>query len=91
MTTPADISTRLTKGLVITLASLDRGGRVITSGSTGSTPNDWAGGPSIKISELLVSIPFSSEICLNPLTNPQYLHRIEGILKAEETADKDQR
>jgi hypothetical protein len=31
-------------------AVLERGGRVMTLGSTGSTPNDCAGGPSMRMS-----------------------------------------
>ena len=38
------------RGLVRIWALRERGGRVITAGSTGSTPRDCAGGPSIKMS-----------------------------------------
>ena len=46
----ADVITRLSKGTVKTRAVLDRGGRFIMAGSTGSTPSDWAGGPSMRMS-----------------------------------------
>ena len=46
----ADVSTRCITGRVSTRAVRDRGGRVMTAGSTGSTPRDWAGGPSIRMS-----------------------------------------
>jgi len=38
------------RGLVRIWALRERGGRVMTAGSTGSTPRDCAGGPSIKMS-----------------------------------------
>ena len=46
----AEVRTRRMRGRVRTRAFLERGGRDITEGSTGSTPRDWAGGPSIRIS-----------------------------------------
>lgn len=46
----AEVSTRWINGLVSTRADRERGGRFIMDGSTGSTPRDWAGGPSIRIS-----------------------------------------
>jgi hypothetical protein len=46
----AEVSTRWINGRVRTRADLVRGGRFIIDGSTGSTPRDWAGGPSIRIS-----------------------------------------
>ena len=46
----AEVRTRWIKGRVRTRAFLERGGRVMTAGSTGSTPRDWAGGPSIRMS-----------------------------------------
>ena len=46
----AEVRTRVRSGRVRTRADLERGGRVITAGSTGSTPRDWAGGPSMRMS-----------------------------------------
>src|ERR1700710_2803576 len=46
----AEVRTRVMRGQVRTGALRFRGGRVMTSGSTGSTPRDWAGGPSIMMS-----------------------------------------
>jgi hypothetical protein len=46
----AEVKTRVMRGHVRTGALRFRGGRVMTSGSTGSTPRDWAGGPSIIMS-----------------------------------------
>lgn len=48
----AEVRTRWIKGRVRTRAFLARGGQVMTAGSTGSTPRDWAGGPSISMSRL---------------------------------------
>jgi hypothetical protein len=46
----AEVRTRVMRGQVRTGALRFRGGRVITSGSTGSTPRDCAGGPSMMMS-----------------------------------------
>lgn len=46
----ADVRTRRINGLVRTRACLGRGGRLMMEGSTGSTPRDWAGGPSMRMS-----------------------------------------
>jgi hypothetical protein len=46
-------------GRVKTRAWRGRGGRAMTAGSTGSTPRDWAGGPSIRMSEAVVNIRLS--------------------------------
>jgi hypothetical protein len=46
----AEVRTRVMRGQVRTGALRFRGGRVMTSRSTGSTPRDWAGGPSIMMS-----------------------------------------
>ena len=46
----AEVRTRWMRGRVSTRAFFERGGRDITAGSTGSTPRDWAGGPSIRMS-----------------------------------------
>jgi hypothetical protein len=46
----AEVKTRRRRRGVKIAASRARGGFFITSSSTGSTPNDWAGGPSIKMS-----------------------------------------
>ncbi len=46
----ADVRTRCMTRRVRTRAFLERGGRDIMEGSTGSTPRDWAGGPSIRMS-----------------------------------------
>lgn len=46
----AEVRTRRRRARVRTGALRGRGGRDITSGSTGSTPRDWAGGPSIIMS-----------------------------------------
>lgn len=46
----AEMRVRWRSGFVRICALRERGGRVITAGSTGSTPRDCAGGPSIKIS-----------------------------------------
>ena len=46
----AEVRTRRISGFVRTRAFLERGGSVIMRGSTGSTPRDCAGGPSINIS-----------------------------------------
>lgn len=46
----ADVMTRVINGQVRTGALRFRGGRIMTSGSTGSTPRDCAGGPSMMIS-----------------------------------------
>lgn len=40
-------------------ASRCLGGRDMTAGSTGSTPNDWAGGPSIRILIHRICIAFN--------------------------------
>jgi hypothetical protein len=48
----ADWSTRLRSVGVRTRAVLERGGRLIIVGSTGSTPRDWAGGPSMRMSRM---------------------------------------
>ena len=47
----ADMRVRWSSGFVRICALRERGGRVITAGSTGSTPRDCAGGPSIKMSK----------------------------------------
>lgn len=46
----ADVRTRWIRRRVRTRAVLERGGRDIMEGSTGSTPRDWAGGPSMRMS-----------------------------------------
>ncbi len=46
----AEVRTRWMSRRVSTRAVLERGGRDIIEGSTGSTPRDWAGGPSMRIS-----------------------------------------
>lgn len=48
----AEVSTRRMSGRVRTRAVRERGGRVMTAGSTGSTPRDCAGGPSMRISAI---------------------------------------
>lgn len=50
MMTVADVRTRWIKARLRTRAVLDRGGRFMMAGSTGSTPRDWAGGPSMRMS-----------------------------------------
>ena len=40
-------------------ASRWRGGRDITAGSTGSTPRDWAGGPSMRMLIQRICIAFN--------------------------------
>lgn len=52
ITIDADVRTRLIRAFVNTGAFRLRGGRLITSGSTGSTPRDCAGGPSMIISRI---------------------------------------
>lgn len=52
----AEVRTRCIKARVRTRADLDRGGRFMIEGSTGSTPRDWAGGPSMRISVAQISI-----------------------------------
>jgi hypothetical protein len=52
MITDAWMITRLRRVDVMVRAVLERGGRDMTAGSTGSTPRDWAGGPSMRISGL---------------------------------------
>lgn len=51
MITEAWVITRLRRAGVMARAWRERGGRDMTAGSTGSTPRDWAGGPSIRMSE----------------------------------------
>jgi len=46
----ADWRTRWMSGRVRTRAWRGRGGSAMTAGSTGSTPRDCAGGPSIRMS-----------------------------------------
>ena len=87
----AEVRTRWIRGRVRTRAFFDRGGRVITAGSTGSTPSDWAGGPSIRISESgLVSGDGGGRRRRGKLTNPQDLHGIQRVLEAKESAEEDQ-
>jgi hypothetical protein len=47
----AEVRTRWRRVRVRTRAFLGRGGRDMMEGSTGSTPRDWAGGPSMRMSE----------------------------------------
>jgi len=80
------------RGRVRTRALRARGGRVITAGSTGSTPRDWAGGPSMRMSMksmLDVLEEYDMANRNDQLTDPKDLHGIEGILEAEEGAEED--
>jgi hypothetical protein len=63
--TDACVRTRLMTFDVKIKASRWRGGRSMTAGSTGSTPKDWAGGPSIRILIQRICIAF------NGLGNPR--------------------
>ena len=63
-----------------------RGGRAITEGSTGSTPRDCAGGPSMRMSVVRVS-GRKVEIVKEELTDPENLHGVEWVGEAEECAD----
>ena len=51
----AEVRTRWIRARVRTRAPRGRGGRDMTAGSTGSTPRDCAGGPSIRISRKCIS------------------------------------
>src|SRR5271156_3583904 len=57
----AEVRTRRIRGLVRTRAFLERGGRVIIRGSTGSTPRDCAGGPSIRMSDRFLATCFHDQ------------------------------
>lgn len=46
----AEVRTRWMRARVRTRAVRERGGRDMMAGSTGSTPRDWAGGPSMRMS-----------------------------------------
>lgn len=61
----------------------------MTAGSTGSTPSDWAGGPSIKISEKLLSPVYASNQQSIKLTNPQNLHSVERVFETKKCAKKN--
>ena len=76
------------RGRVRTRAFFARGGRDMTEGSTGSTPRDCAGGPSIRISILLRQWMIGWK-CLGyeRLTDPENLHGIERVLEAENCAE----
>lgn len=52
----AEVRTRRRSGLVSTLADLGRGGRFMMRGSTGSTPRDCAGGPSMRMSVIVIKL-----------------------------------
>ena len=51
----AEVRTRWISGFVSTRALLGRGGRPMIEGSTGSTPRDCAGGPSMRISSQILA------------------------------------
>ena len=56
--TDAWVRTRLINLEVRIRSSRCRGGRDMTAGSTGSTPRDWAGGPSMRILIQRICIAF---------------------------------
>jgi len=87
----ADVETRDISRRVITGASLDRGGLFITAGSTGSTPKDWAGGPSMRISRDWGQRCNQTSIRnWKLLTYPQNLHGIQGIFQTYRSTNEDQ-
>ena len=64
----------------------------MTEGSTGSTPKDWAGGPSIRISKTRISTKSGGvSYDLGVRTYPKNLHRIQRIPKAKKCAEEDER
>lgn len=89
--TVADVSTRWIKARLRTRAVFDRGGRDMTAGSTGSTPRDWAGGPSIRISKPWSGSFFMCKLAVQSLTNPQDLHRVQRVTESEKGAEEDER
>lgn len=80
----ADCRTRWRRALVRTRAVRERGGRDITAGSTGSTPSDCAGGPSMRMSISLLAL--HNQCQTSRLTDPKNLHGVERVLKAKECA-----
>ena len=81
--------TRLRRGGVMARAVLERGGRVMTAGSTGSTPRDWAGGPSMRMSGLAVSA-LIARLGNGRHTYPQDLHSIKRVLPSKHRAHEHQ-
>lgn len=86
----AEVRTRWMRARVRTRAVRERGGRDIIAGSTGSTPRDWAGGPSMRISvEASVFRPRSFSMRIGQLAYPQDLHRVQRVLEAEKGTEED--
>ena len=76
----AEVRTRWMRARVRTRAFLDLGGRFIMEGSTGSTPRDWAGGPSMRMSGgvfLVEGLGRKGKYLMGGrLTDPQDLHGV---------------
>ena len=79
----ADVRTRCMRARVRTRALFARGGRAIIEESTGSTPNDCAGGPSIRIS-IEGRLVLRSNGLTRALTDPKDLHCIKWIFETKE-------
>lgn len=89
----AEVRTRWIRARVRTRAFFGRGGRDMTAGSTGSTPRDWAGGPSIRISVDCFSV-FGEERegkGRGRLTDPENLHGIQGVFETKNCAEQHKR